>query len=129
MKVILQWRTLPPAPKPAEEGELSAPRTAILGRGCFPLADNAREFSEGWSPELLAYAPEALVAPARTLKWLAAAVCAKQVFLPSVTDRVVAIEGGEFGWLTDEDRETIRRAWRAPLLELRHQGLAAAARA
>ncbi len=127
MKVILQWRTLRPAAQHPEEGDLSAPRTAILGRGCFPLADNAREFSEGWSPELLAYAPEALVAPARTLKWLAAAVCAKKVFLPSVTDRVVALEGGEYGWLTDEDRETIRRAWRAPLFELRHGGLAASA--
>lgn len=127
MKVILQWRTLPPAAGPAGEGGLSAPRTAILGRGYFPLADNAREFSEGWSPELLAYAPEALVAPARTLKWLAAAICAKQVFLPSVNDRVVAVEGGEFGWLTEEDKDTIRRAWRVPLFELRYEGLAAAA--
>jgi hypothetical protein len=128
MKVLLQWRSVAAGAEEAESGGAPQPRTAILGRGYFPVAANAKEFSEGWSPELLAYAPEALVAPARTLKWLAAAVCAKKVLLPSVKDRVVAVEGGDFGWLTEEDRRAIRRAWSAPLFELRHAAAAATAR-
>jgi hypothetical protein len=119
MRIIIRWqrnrwparRSLAPPPV----------RTAVLGSLCrLPENGQLRVFPEGWSPELLAYAPESLIVPARTLGWLARAVSSGQAPLPSVSHSVVALVDGEAGRLTEEDRAMIRKAWNVPLVEQWH---------
>lgn len=123
MKIIIRWRTNQrrarrPVPFPPV-------RTAVLG-SLARRPDHApfRRFPEGWSPELLAYAPESLVASAHTLSWLVRAVSSGHAPLPSVSYPVVALVGGEAGRLTEEDRAMIRKAWGVEVIEEWHSPLA-----
>ena len=93
-----------------------APRTAVLS-ACFRQPrlwanDSVRIFPQGWSDEVSAFAPAALVAPREQLLQLAAAE-----HPPAFTHAVIALDRPGDPLLSVVERARLWRAFRVPVFE------------
>lgn len=84
-----------------------APRTAVLVPW-FRAKDNVRVFEEGWSPEVAAFQPEAIVATREQL-----------LSLPrtDVSHALVAVALPGQPWLSSADRDQLWRAFGVPVFQ------------
>jgi len=78
----------------------------------------ARMFHPGWIEQIRQFGPEAIAAPVRVLKRLAASASyqGRSVF-PSLTRAVVAFTGVEHGTLSSADRNALWQTFKVPIFE------------